>query len=156
MNTNKYIYIYSKYTAINIVIYVFNNLLLFFFNTQLTLHILSLLCVIIITDAIIIQNDYKILEIKYINLIKNTDIQNELCIIKSKLDKILDINKTKESIIDINIKQNKENNEFSKINYDLARKSLLVSRSFDKKSPKKSFDIPNINVGEVITLSIKK
>lgn len=156
MNTNNYIHIWSKYTTINIGIYIFNNILLFFFNIQITLHILSLICVIIFIDAMVIVNDYKILEIKYNNLSKNIDNQNDLCIIKSKIDKILDLNEIKESIIDINIKHNKDNNEFSKINYDLARKSLLVSRSFDKKSPKKSFDVPNINIGEVITFSIKK
>ncbi len=140
-----------KYASINVSIYLINSLLSYFMSYILILHLLSFIIVIVVIDAIIIQNDLKILEIKYKEMKSNNNIEYDLMIIKNKLDIILNENKTNENhIINIDIKD-------TDFNYGLAKKALVCSKSlsFIKKSPKIKDENPSQiiipNIGEVIT-----
>lgn len=122
---------------------------------------MGFITIIILFDAVIAQNDLKILDIKYNNLLKYNDVQKDLNIIKTKLDLLtseiniyLLNNKSKTNEIDIDININNNDNDF---NYDLARKALTKSKSLSfKKINKNNDEIPIINIGEVITLAVKK
>lgn len=128
---------------------------------QVALHLMGFITIIILFDAVIAQNDLKILDIKYNNLLKYNDVQKDLNIIKTKLDLLtseiniyLLNNKSKANEIDIDININNNDNDF---NYDLARKALTKSKSLSfKKINKNNDEIPIINIGEVITLAVKK
>lgn len=157
-------YYLIKLTSINIGIYTLNLILTSIFSIQVALHLMGFITIIIFFDAVIAQNDLKILEIKYNNLLRYNDVQKDLNIIKTKLDLLTsEINihlldtksefSKNEIDIDININKN-NNNDF---NYDLARKALTKSKSLSfKKINKNNDEIPIINIGEVITLSVKK
>ncbi len=160
-------YYLIKLTSINIGIYTLNLILTSIFSIQVALHLMGFITIIIFFDAVIAQNDLKILEIKYNNLLRYNDVQKDLNIIKTKLDLLTsEINihllDTKSEFskneIDININiNNKNNNNNNDFNYELARKALTKSKSLSfKKINKNNDEIPIINIGEVITLSVKK
>lgn len=155
-------YYLIKLTSINIGIYTLNLILTTIFSVQVALHLMGFITIIIFFDAVIAQNDLKNLEIKYNNLLRYNDVQKDLNIIKTKLDLLTsEINihlldtksefSKNEIDIDININNN---NDF---NYELARKALTKSKSLSfKKINKNNDEIPIINIGEVITLAVKK
>jgi len=147
-------YYIIKQSFINIFIYLINYFLSSYISLQILTHILSFITIIILIDAVIIQNDLKILEIKYNNLLKNVDINNDIIIIKSKIDLLtsqLNNFTNNDKSIDINI------NTSPRFDYKLARNALVKSKSIPiRKSPKKEMEIPIMDIGEIITLNLKK
>jgi len=146
-------YYIIKQGIINILIYSINYGLSLFIPIQILTHIISFLAIIILIDAVIISNDLKILEIKHNNLLKNIDINTDITIIKSKMDLLT-------SKINNNILDNKSidvNINTPSFDYKLARTALIKSKSLSfRKSPKKEMEIPIIDIGEIITLNVKK
>ena len=146
-------YYIIKQGIINILIYSINYGLSLFIPIEILTHIISFLAIIILIDAVIISNDLKILEIKHNNLLKNIDINMDIAIIKSKIDLLT-------SQINNNILDNKSidvNINTPSFDYKLARTALIKSKSLSfRKSPKKEMEIPIIDIGEIITLNVKK
>ena len=143
-----------KFTCINTIIYLMNEIINIFFKKYLILYtnILCFILIIILIDAIVIDNNYRILQINYDNLVKNNNINNDINIIKNKIDFLtskINLFCEDKPKIEIDIK----NREFD---YKLARKSLISSKSLSfKRSPKNKYDIPtNNSAGEIITISI--
>lgn len=143
-----------KFTCINTIIYLMNEIINIFFKKYLILYtnILCFILIIILIDAIVIDNNYRILQINYDNLVKNNNINNDINIIKNKIDFLtskINLFCEDKPKVEIDIK----NREFD---YKLARKSLISSKSLSFKiSPKNKYDIPtNNNAGEIITISI--
>ena len=146
-------YYIIKQGIINILIYSINYGLSLFIPIQILTHMISFLAIIILIDAVIISNDLKLLEIKHNNLLKNIDINTDIAIIKSKIDLLT-------SQINNNILDNKSidvNINTPSFDYKLARTALIKSKSLSfKKSPKKEMEIPIVDIGEIITLNVKK
>ena len=146
-------YYIIKQGIINIFIYFINYGLSLFIPIQILTHMISFLAIIILIDAVIIANDLKLLEIKHNNLLKNIDINTDITIIKSKMDLLT-------SKINNNILDNKSidvNINTPSFDYKLARTALIKSKSLSfRKSPKKEMEIPIIDIGEIITLNVKK
>lgn len=131
-----------------------NEIINIFFKKYLILYtnILCFILIIILIDAIVIDNNYRILQINYDNLVKNNNINNDINIIKNKIDFLtskINLFCEDKPKVEIDIK----NREFD---YKLARKSLISSKSLSFKiSPKNKYDIPtNNSAGEIITISI--
>jgi hypothetical protein len=131
-----------------------NEIINCFFKKYLILYtnILCFILIIILIDAIVIDNNYRILQINYDNLVKYNNINTDINVIKNKIDfltsKINSFYEDKPKV-ELEIK----NKDFD---YKLARKSLISSKSLSfKKSPKNKYDIPiNTQAGEIITISI--
>lgn len=146
-------YYIIKQGIINIFIYFINYCLSLFIPIEILTHMISFLAIITLIDAVIISNDLKLLEIKHNNLLKNIDINTDIAIIKSKIDLLT-------SQINNNILDNKSidvNINTPSFDYKLARTALIKSKSLSfKKSPKKEMEIPIVDIGEIITLNVKK
>lgn len=129
---NKYTKKFIKYTTINLSIYIINSFLISIFGIQIILHILEFGIIFIFLDALILVEDLKIMENNYNNLLKYTNINLDVNIIKTKLDFLT-------SIINLHLTQEtKSERSFSsspEFDYNLARKSLISSKSlsFGKK-----------------------
>jgi len=150
-----------KYSSINIGIYLINKFLLSIFTVPTVLHILGFAIVFVLMDSVVIQNDYKLLECNYKNLIERCEINRDLSLIKQKIDLLLENNNQKSSIIEFEIKSSSRNiSPLSSppINYDLAKNTFKQkSYSFNVKPPKEQSKESEITAaGEVITLSVKK
>lgn len=151
-------YYIIKQGIINIFIYFINYGLSLFIPLKILIHIICFVAIVILLDAVIIQDELKNLDIKYNNLIKNIDINTDIAIIKSKIDLLTSLlnktidNKTIDNkSIDININKSPE------FDYKLARTSLISSKSLSfKKSPKKKeMEIPILNIGEILSYTLK-
>ena len=136
-----------KYTTINAGIYILNSILTYFFSYVVVLHLLCFITVIVIVDAVNLQYQYNLLELKYDKLKTKDMIEYDLIAIKTKLDILLTTdNKTNENhIINIDIKD-------SDFNYKLARNALGCSKSlsFIKKSPPKNEELSPIIVPKLV------
>lgn len=136
-----------KYTSINAGIYILNSILTYFFSYVVVLHLLCFITVIIIIDAVNLQYQYNLLELKYDNIKTRNTIEYDLISIKNKIDILLNTdNKTNENhIINIDIKE-------SDFNYNLAKKALGCSKSlsFIKKSPPKNEELSPITVPKLV------
>jgi len=128
---NKYTKKIIKYTSINVSIYIINSFLISIFDIQIVLHILGFGIIFIFLDALILVEDLKIMENNYNNLLKYTNINLDVNIIKTKLDFLT-------SIIKLHLSQeiNSERSSSPEFDYNLARKSLVSSKSlsFGKKT----------------------